>query len=181
MRILQISTSAQRATLRLTYISRMKTDGHLTPEPAATANLATPVAALKPPVAKARIPQRRLVIGGIAIVALALAGYHFYPTVVRMLNTVSTDDAYVNGHVTFVAARVPGQVVKVLVDDNNRVKKGDILIQLDKQPFQIDVAFEESDGRHGTSECAGGAKTKCGRWSPRRGPIASSCNTRSKT
>ena len=30
------------------------------------------------------------------------------PWVRQTLNTVSTDDAYVNGHVTFVAARVPG-------------------------------------------------------------------------
>ena len=50
------------------------------------------------------------------------------------LNTVSTDDAYVNGHVTFVAARVAGQVTKVLVDDNNRVNQGDLLVQLDKEP-----------------------------------------------
>ncbi len=53
------------------------------------------------------------------------------------LNTVSTDDAYVNSHATFVAARVPGQVTKVLVDDNNRVAKGDLLVQLDKEPYQI--------------------------------------------
>jgi membrane fusion protein, multidrug efflux system len=55
------------------------------------------------------------------------------------LDTISTDDAYVNGHVTFVAARVPGQVVSVLVDDNYRVHKGDVLVRLDKQPYQIVV------------------------------------------
>ena len=56
------------------------------------------------------------------------------------LNTVSTDDAYVNGHVTFVAGRVAGQVSKVLVDDNNRVHKGDVLVELDKEPFETAVA-----------------------------------------
>jgi membrane fusion protein (multidrug efflux system) len=55
------------------------------------------------------------------------------------LSTVSTDDAYVNGHVTFVAPRVAGQVVRVLVDDNNRVHKGDLLVQLDKEPYQVQV------------------------------------------
>ena len=60
------------------------------------------------------------------------------------LNTVSTDDAYVNGHVTFVAARVSGQVARVLVDDNNRVHKGDILAQLDKEPFQDAVAVKKA-------------------------------------
>ena len=53
--------------------------------------------------------------------------------------TVSTDDAYVNGHVTFVAPRVPGQVVRVLVDDNNRVQRGNLLVQLDKQPYRVQV------------------------------------------
>jgi membrane fusion protein (multidrug efflux system) len=61
-----------------------------------------------------------------------------------MLNTVSTDDAYVNGHVTFVAPRVAGQVVTVLVDDNYRVKKGDLLVQLDKEPYQVQVAIKQA-------------------------------------
>ena len=61
-----------------------------------------------------------------------------------MLNTVSTDDAYVNGHVTFVAPRVAGQVSRVLVDDNYRVKKGDLLVQLDKEPYQVQVAIKKA-------------------------------------
>jgi len=61
------------------------------------------------------------------------------PMVIKALNTVSTDDAYVNGHVTFVAPRVAGQVARVLVDDNNRVKKDDLLVQLDKEPFEVQV------------------------------------------
>jgi membrane fusion protein (multidrug efflux system) len=63
---------------------------------------------------------------------------------VRTLNTVSTDDAYVNGHVTFVAPRVPGQVKQVRVDDTYRVKKGDLLVLLDKEPFQVQVAIKEA-------------------------------------
>ncbi|HKM55260.1 MAG TPA: biotin/lipoyl-binding protein [Isosphaeraceae bacterium] len=61
-----------------------------------------------------------------------------------MLNTVSTDDAYVNGHVTFVAPRVAGQVSQVLVDDNYRVKRGDLLVQLDKEPYQVQVAIKQA-------------------------------------
>ena len=57
---------------------------------------------------------------------------------------MSTDDAYVNGHVTFVAPRVAGQVARVLVDDNERVKKGDLLVQLDKEPFQVQVALKRA-------------------------------------
>ena len=62
------------------------------------------------------------------------------PWIELTLNTVSTDDAYVNGHVTFVAARVSGQVARVLVDDNNRVRKGEVLVQLDREPYEVVVA-----------------------------------------
>src|SRR4051794_35440503 len=61
-----------------------------------------------------------------------------------MLNTVSTDDAYVNSHVTFVAPRVAGQVSSVLVDDNYRVKKGALLVQLDKEPYRVQVAIKKA-------------------------------------
>jgi membrane fusion protein (multidrug efflux system) len=66
------------------------------------------------------------------------------PWLITALTTVSTDDAYVNGHVTFVAPRVAGQVTKVLVDDNYRVKRGDILVQLDKVPFEVQVAIKKA-------------------------------------
>jgi len=61
-----------------------------------------------------------------------------------MLNTISTDDAYVNSHVTFVAPRVAGQVSRVLVDDNYRVKQGQLLVRLDKEPFQVQVAIKQA-------------------------------------
>ena len=78
------------------------------------------------------------------MVGLAVAAWFLVPWVVTALNTVSTDDAYVNGHVTFVAPRVAGQVTKVLVDDNYRVKKGDVLVQLDKEPYQVQVAIKKA-------------------------------------
>src|SRR5262249_32454932 len=79
-----------------------------------------------------------LLLAGLAV-GLAVGMYFLVPWVVTALNTVSTDDAYVNGHVTLVAPRVRGQVVRVLIDDNYRVKKGDLLVQLDKQPYQVAV------------------------------------------
>ena len=73
-----------------------------------------------------------------------MGGYFLVPWVDTALSTVSTDDAYVNGHVTLVAPRVSGQVMKVLVDDNQRVKKGDLLVQLDKEPFQVQVSLKRA-------------------------------------
>jgi membrane fusion protein (multidrug efflux system) len=78
-------------------------------------------------------------------IPLLVAGVYFgIPWIERMLNTVSTDDAYVNGHVTFVAARVPGQVVEVLVDDNMRVYKDQLIVRLDKEPYQVQLAIKQA-------------------------------------
>ncbi|MGA2082584.1 MAG: HlyD family secretion protein [Holophaga sp.] len=71
-----------------------------------------------------------------ALVVLALAGgamyYHF-------LDRVSTDDAQVDGHLVNVASKVYGSVEKVLVDDNQPVKAGDLLVQLDARDLERKV------------------------------------------
>jgi membrane fusion protein (multidrug efflux system) len=82
----------------------------------------------------------RIAVGVLAVLLLAVA----VPRVYRAFVTVSTDDAYVSGHVTFVAPRVAGQVARVLVDDNNRVRKGDVLVQLDKEPYEVQVGIAEA-------------------------------------
>jgi membrane fusion protein (multidrug efflux system) len=88
--------------------------------------------------------HRKWLVRAVVVAALVASGYFLVPWVNTVLNTVSTDDAYVNGHVTYVAPRVSGQVAKVLVDDNNRVKKGDLLVQLDKEPYQVQVALKRA-------------------------------------
>jgi membrane fusion protein (multidrug efflux system) len=87
--------------------------------------------------------RKWLLLAGVAA-GLAVAGYFLVPWVNTALNTISTEDAYVNGNATFVAPRVSGQVMKVLVNDNNRVKKGDLLVQLDKEPYQVQVALKRT-------------------------------------
>lgn len=57
---------------------------------------------------------------------------------------VSTDDAYVSGYVGLVAAQVPGRATQVLVDNNDFVKKGQTLVTLDPQDFQVAVAQAEA-------------------------------------
>jgi len=79
------------------------------------------------------------------VLAVLVGGVVFAaPKLQTALNTVSTDDAYVNGHVTFVAPRVPGQVAKVLVDDNYRVKAGDVVVELDPEPYQVQVNIKRA-------------------------------------
>ena len=87
-----------------------------------------------------RLRSRRTII----VVGVLLLVFVIIPRVFHAWRTVSTDDAYVNSYVTFVAPRVSGQVAKVLVDDNNRVKKRDILVELDPEPFQVQVAIKQA-------------------------------------
>jgi membrane fusion protein (multidrug efflux system) len=88
--------------------------------------------------------KRKLLAGVLGVAVLAVLLVFGIPWVEQMLNTVSTDDAYVNGHVTFVAPRVAGQISRVLVDDNNRVHKGDLLAELDKEPYRIAVSEKQA-------------------------------------
>ena len=118
------------------------------PHPDATpapADGSLPVTQPQPPVSTPPVHRFRkwLLLAG-TVAALTAGGYFLAPWVNTTLNTVSTEDAYVNGDATFVAPRVSGQVMKVLVSDNNRVKKGDLLVQLDKEPFQVQVALKRT-------------------------------------
>src|SRR3984957_7038195 len=88
--------------------------------------------------------KRKLLAGALGVAVLAAVVVFGIPWVETMLNTVSTDDAYVNGHVTFVAPRVAGQISRVLVDDNNRVRKGDLLAELDKEPYRVAVSEKQA-------------------------------------
>ena len=107
-------------------------DGGVAP---AASHSSSPDAPPTPPSRKHR--WRIAVVAAAAIIAAT-------PWMIHVLNTVSTDDAYVNGHVTFVAPRVAGQVSQVLVDDNNRVHKGDVLVRLDREPYQVQVNIARS-------------------------------------
>jgi membrane fusion protein (multidrug efflux system) len=113
----------------------------LQPTPATSADGAeSPVAPAQQPAAK-----RPAWVWVVAAIAILLALWVAIPRIILAFKTVSTDDAYVNGHVTFVAPRVPGHVVRVLVDDNNRVHKGDLLVELDKEPYQVKVEIAQAN------------------------------------
>jgi membrane fusion protein, multidrug efflux system len=88
---------------------------------------------------------RQWLIGAVGVLVLVLASVFGIPWIELKLNTVSTDDAYVNGHVTFVAPRVSGQMSRVFVEDNNRVHKGEILAQLDKEPYEVAVSQKQAE------------------------------------
>jgi membrane fusion protein, multidrug efflux system len=88
--------------------------------------------------------MRGLLIGAVGVLVVAAVAAFGVPYIKRTLATVSTDDAFVNGHVTFVAPRVGGQISRVLVDDNNRVHKGDVIAELDKEPYQVALSEKQA-------------------------------------
>jgi membrane fusion protein (multidrug efflux system) len=62
----------------------------------------------------------------------------------RSTFTEDTDDAQVNGHLIQISARVGGQVAKVYVDENQVVKAGDVIAELDPRDYQVAVENAEA-------------------------------------
>ncbi len=52
---------------------------------------------------------------------------------------VSTENAYVRANVVAVSSEIDGRVINVLVDDNQAVEYGQLLFQIDPEPFQIEL------------------------------------------
>jgi membrane fusion protein, multidrug efflux system len=57
----------------------------------------------------------------------------------------STDDAQVTGHVSPVATRVGGPIAAIHVADNQAVKAGDVLVEIDPRDYQLALARAEAD------------------------------------
>ncbi len=79
------------------------------------------------------------VLLGVGAIAAVVYGYHWWSYV---STHVETDDAYVTGHIHPVNARISGTVTKVLVNDNQIVSEGDLLIKLD--PHDYEVALQQT-------------------------------------
>ncbi len=89
-----------------------------------------------------------LILGGIVAIVAVIALLVYYH------NRESTDDAQVDGHITPVAAKISGRVGKVLVLDNQPVKAGELLVQIDPADYQAALdqakaalALAESEAR----------------------------------
>jgi membrane fusion protein (multidrug efflux system) len=83
---------------------------------------------------------KRLLIAAAALVALTAAAIygHYWWTTGRFL--VSTDDAYVQAHSVLISPRVSGYIAEVPVDDNQRVKAGQVLARIDPRDYQTALA-----------------------------------------
>jgi membrane fusion protein (multidrug efflux system) len=90
-----------------------------------------------------RKPRRKapLIAGGLLAVGASVAAIVF----ITSRGKENTDDAQIEGHVSPVAARVSGQVKRVLVKDNQRVKTGEVLIELDDADYSVRAASARAD------------------------------------
>jgi membrane fusion protein (multidrug efflux system) len=77
--------------------------------------------------------KKPLIILGIVVLIGAIIAFFFW---FAYRNQVSTDDAYTDGNVITMAPKVSGYVVELLIDDNSRVRRGDLLLRIEPQDFQ---------------------------------------------
>jgi membrane fusion protein, multidrug efflux system len=78
---------------------------------------------------------------------LILAGGYYW---LASGGTVSTDDAQVKQDIVSVSAQVNGPVVEVLVNNGDRVKRGQLLYRIDPAPFR--VALEQAEAQLAAAE-----------------------------
>src|SRR5215469_9524098 len=84
----------------------------------------------------------RLLLALVTLVALAAGGFFLW----RYLSTYeSTDDAQVDGHIDAISARISGQVIEVLAEDEQSVKGGQVLVRIDPKDYEVALAKAEAD------------------------------------
>jgi membrane fusion protein (multidrug efflux system) len=76
-----------------------------------------------------------IIVGLIAIITIGLIGRMWW----RSQNLVETDNAFIAGHVHPLSSRIVGVVTKVLVEDNQIVREGDVIAELDPADQRVKV------------------------------------------
>jgi len=96
--------------------------------------------AVPPPSRKHRI--KFLLSGTVGLLLLAAAVLYYLHFLAPF---VSTDDAFIDGYVTMISSRVPGQVSRLCITDNQQVKEGDILLEIDARDYEARASQSRAD------------------------------------
>ena len=135
-------------------------DGHAREAPAArVAEVPRPPQPAAPPPPSAKPGRRRMAwtIGAsIAIVVVALGAMR----VAAGRTRVTTDDAQIEGHIVPVIAKVGGYVSAVRVIENQSVKAGDLIVQIDDRDLRARLA--QSDAQLDAAQAMAGAGRQTG-------------------
>jgi len=89
-----------------------------------------------PPKPKTRATRAYLLLGGLALAVIAVYEIHGYLT----KDEVQTDDAQVDSDIVPISARVGGVILKMHVDDNQKVEAGQVIAEIDPADLQEKVA-----------------------------------------
>jgi membrane fusion protein (multidrug efflux system) len=101
---------------------------------------------------KKKNSRRRIPLLVAAVAAIGLGGWYGHNWWVDGRFLVETDDAYVGADMAVIAPKVSGYVATVAVAQNAAVKKGDLLLTLDREDYRL--AVEAADGRIATQRAA---------------------------
>lgn len=103
--------------------------------------------AAAPPARRSR--RTAAILGRVAVILVAGAIVFLFATQwdrwVGLSVWQITDDAYIRGDITPLSAKVEGYVRHVAVDDFDRVKKGDLLVEIEDADYRAKVAQAEAD------------------------------------
>ena len=97
------------------------------------------------PTVRERSRAGTMVKWALALVVLSGIGVSTYIVWQRLSRVESTDDAQIDATIVPVSARVGGYVTQVLVGDQQYVKGGDLLVQLDKRDYDVAVARAQAN------------------------------------
>jgi membrane fusion protein (multidrug efflux system) len=85
------------------------------------------------------LPKKARIISVVLLLAVVIGGVLYLNRPESSASIQSTDDAYVHADFTTVAPQVSGTVERVLIEDNQPVKKGDLLAIIDDRDFVVAV------------------------------------------
>ena len=89
-----------------------------------------------PPAAAAQNGSKfKFILIGVLLIGAVVGGYFYF----SRLDKVSTDDAQVDGHIVMIAPKISGNILEVLVRDNEHVKAGQLLATIDPRDYQARV------------------------------------------
>lgn len=74
---------------------------------------------------------------------------------IRSMTHITTDNAFVEAHIHAISPRVPGTVTAVPVTDNQFVRKGDLLVELDPADYEVRLSAASADLDMARNETSG--------------------------
>jgi membrane fusion protein (multidrug efflux system) len=89
------------------------------------------------------LKKKRFIITAAALLILGCTFglyYYFYAR-----SHISTDDAFIEGHAISISPKISGHILKVYIDDNQQVKEGELLAEIDPPDYEVRYKMAEAN------------------------------------